>query len=380
MLPKLAALFLVAVVVAGCLSNGEPGGPEPTPTETPAPATPSPTLPVDPPVNATPPAAPVGVRFILTGDTGTGSETQYKVAATIERVCAERGCDFMAILGDLIYESGVSSPDDPQFEEKFEKPYAGLDFPVYTVLGNHDNSYDPLTGIHGEDAGIGHWYAAGDHMVAYHYRTDRMTDKWQLPDRYYSFRYGDAEFFALDSNTMMYNHVATGSTNPEAYQKAIDQGAWFDEAVAASDAGWKFTLAHHPYVSNGEHGDAGSYDDEELGPLGEHAAPGISGEPVKAFFDDHVCASGEVDLHFAGHDHDLQWLKPVPQCGDTEFIVSGAGAKSRDLEEATDDAWFGQGGVQGFFWVELIGDTFHAVVFDEDGNPIFERSLVKAAA
>lgn len=379
LVPLLALLAMATL--AGCLGGDGDAATTSTPVADPVPYRarfPAPNLTAEPPALSTNTTVDEPtVRFLLTGDTGTGGETQYKVADAMAKVCAERGCDFMAILGDVIYESGVSSADDPQFEEKFELPYAVLDFPIYNVLGNHDNSMDPVTATLGFDAGIGHWYEAGTYMVDYHYRTDRMSEKWQLPDRYYTFRFGDAEFFALDSNTMMFNDVATGSTNPEAYQKALDQDAWFDEAVAASNATWKFTLAHHPYVSNGEHGDAGHYDDEDLGPLGQQSAPGISGEPVKRFFDDHVCPSG-VDVHFSGHDHDLQWLKPVASCGATEFIVSGAGAKSRELEEdPAEDAWFGQGGVQGFFWVEIRGNDFHAVVIDEEGTVLYERTLTK---
>lgn len=378
MRPWIALALVSALVAAGCVGGGRPAEPEPTspePSAGPEPLVPTPTPTAAPPAPAPKPSA----RFLLTGDTGTGSEAQYKVAATMASVCAARGCDFMAILGDVIYEIGVSDPYDPQFETKFELPYAALDLPIYTVLGNHDNSNDPLSSALAIDAGIGHWYESGNHMVAYHYRTDRLSEKWQMPARYYSFRVGDAEFFALDSNTMMYLNLPA-TTNPQAYQDALEQGDWFDAAVAASDAPWKFTLAHHPYVSNGEHGDAGHYDDQDAGPLGEQAAPGLRGDGVKMFFDDHVCASGAIDMHLAGHDHDLQWLKPVPTCGATEFIVSGAGAKSRELEEdPAEDAWFGQGGVQGFFWVEVFPEAVHALVFDEEGNVLFERTLNKPA-
>ncbi len=48
------------------------------------------------------------------------------------------GCDFVVGLGDNIYESGVTSVDDPQFEEKFELPFEPVDLPFYLVLGNHD--------------------------------------------------------------------------------------------------------------------------------------------------------------------------------------------------------------------------------------------------
>ena len=63
------------------------------------------------------------VRFIAIGDMGTGDDGQYKVAAALESVCAERGCDFAIGLGDNIYEAGVDSVSDIQFQTKFEDPY-----------------------------------------------------------------------------------------------------------------------------------------------------------------------------------------------------------------------------------------------------------------
>lgn len=342
-------MLLAVVLAAGCLAADAPA-------DTSA-----------PPSTLTPTAE--GIRFIATGDTGTGDDAQLKVARTIEAVCAARGCDFMVILGDLIYETGVSSANDPQFESKFEEPYRNLTFPIYGVLGNHDNSNDPVTGATGTGVGLGHWYASGDHMVAYHYRTDRLSEKWQMPDRYYSVRFGDVEFFALDTNTMMFLDAALGSTNPQAYQDALAQGSWLDGALDASDAAWKITWSHHPYVSNGQHGNAGSYDGMPA------PVPGYSGDHVKRFFDDHVC--GRVQVHMAGHDHDLQWLKPVPSCGATEFIVSGAGAQSRTLADPTDDAYFGVGETNGFYWIEMVGDELRATIYDADGAVLFERTLMR---
>ena len=45
---------------------------------------------------------------------------------------------FAILLGDNIYDDGVHSIDDPQWEEKFEGPYRNIDMPFYPVLGNHE--------------------------------------------------------------------------------------------------------------------------------------------------------------------------------------------------------------------------------------------------
>lgn len=48
--------------------------------------------------------------------------------------------------------------------------------------------------------------------------------------------------------------------------------------------------------------------------------------PKQDFFEANLC--GKIDAFLSGHDHCLQWLKPVPRCSSNmSFIVSGAGAK-----------------------------------------------------
>ncbi len=82
-------------------------------------------------------AGPV-VRFIAIGDTGTGAPEQARVAAAMRDKCERDGCDFVVLLGDNIYESGPTGLEDPQWQSKFEQPYADLDLPFYAVLENHD--------------------------------------------------------------------------------------------------------------------------------------------------------------------------------------------------------------------------------------------------
>jgi len=84
-------------------------------------------------------AGPKVIRFAAMGDTGKGNTGQKDVASAIARKCAASGCDFVQLLGDNIYDSGVTSVTDPQWQTKFEQPYADIDLPFYAALGNHDN-------------------------------------------------------------------------------------------------------------------------------------------------------------------------------------------------------------------------------------------------
>lgn len=289
------------------------------------------------------------VRFIAIGDMGTGEDGQYKVAAAMEDVCAQRGCDFAIGLGDNIYESGADSTNDIQFETKFEDPYANLDFPFYMALGNHDNSW--LIGGDGLDND------KGDVQVAYHYKENRTSDKWNMPARYYNFSAPAndinplVEFFALDSNPL----AAVADADPEYWQFPYrnKQANWFNLAIQNSTAPWKIAFAHHAYLSNGKHGNAGMYD----------GFPG-AGVIYRNFLKDNVC--DRVDVMIAGHDHELQWLKPTDSCGKTMHIVSGAGAKMRDLKGTKNDAYWQQDGVLGFFYIEIEGDEFRGTAYTVD--------------
>jgi hypothetical protein len=290
---------------------------------------------------------PAPLRLLAIGDAGTGEAGQFQVARAMEAVCAARGCDAVLDLGDLLYPSGASSPDDPQFDAKFERPYANLTVPFWMVLGNHDNSAEP--------GGTGTWDAQGDNEVAYGARTDRASAKWTMPGRFYHATLHapavDADLFALDTNTLLAADLK-------------EQGPWLDGALAGSRALWRLAIGHHPYVSNGPHGDAGAYDGRPV--------PGLSGEHFRQFFEARLC--GKVDLYLAGHDHTLQWLPAQPGCGATEFVVSGAGgAATYDL--VGDHAARFQSSSLGFWWLELDAAALRAVAFDADGKALHELSL-----
>ena len=319
------------------------------------------------------PPAPEGVgaaeepalRFVALGDMGMGNEDQARVAAAIQAVCDARGCDFAVGLGDLIYPAGASSPTDPQFDSKFEEPYAGLDFPFWMVLGNHDNGQDPA-GVTSPGGGLGLWYSAGNNEVAYAQRTDRASDKWTMPARHYTFDEGPVHFIGLDTNTLLFY----GAPVPPDLDAALqEQEDWLPGAVATGAGPWRIAMGHHPYVSNSEHGNAGEYDTELV--------PGQNGDHLKAVFEEHLC--DRIDLYLAGHDHVLQWLEPVPACGRTQFIVSGGGGASL-YELPGDGPVFYEESTLGFWWIEVQGDTLRAAAFDDEAALLYEAAIAKPIA
>ena len=280
------------------------------------------------------------VRFVALGDAGTGSADQYQNAKAIARVCAAKGCDLALYLGDNFYDNGLAGPYDRQLKTRFEKPYAGVDIPFYAVLGNHDYGDPPV------DA----WKPF--FQIAYSYR----SSKWKMPSHFYNFARENVEFFALDTQGIMLGISHKRQTD------------WLRDALAGSNAEWKIVLGHHPYLSNGEHGNAGNYEG-----CSKNCPDEASGRQVKLLMEASVC--GQAHVYFSGHDHNMQWLEP--RCG-TEFIVSGAGSKIEPFRSRDDNAAFwGSDAHVGFLWVEVDGNRLTGEYYDKAGELLFTRSITK---
>ena len=278
------------------------------------------------------------IKFVAVGDTGKGNDGQKQVGAAIATFCASRGCDFVQLLGDNIYESGISSPSDSQMQDKFEIPYAQIDLPFWVVLGNHDYGGN----------GLGNEFGKGQNEVDY----TALSTKWKLPSAYWHRSDKRTEFFALDTNMIMWN--LSGN-------QAADVRGWLE----ASTATWKIVLGHHPYLSNGKHGNAGNYDGLPS------IVPIASGKNVKDFMEAVVC--GRADVYICGHDHDRQWLTGT--CQGTELMISGAGASVTGLEGSNPTHF--EKDTLGFLYVTIIDRTLTGEFVDVNGNVEFTRTLTK---
>ena len=272
------------------------------------------------------------IRFVALGDAGTGDYRQISVANAIEAVCAVEGCDFALYLGDNLYPAGASDVTDALWTSNFEVPYSGLGFQFYAVLGNHD---------------YGGYFDTGVAAVQVAYTA--YSSKWYMPSRYYTEVIGDLTVIGLDSQALQLGNGA-------------DQEAWIPGALAGIGTTWTIAIGHHPYISNGPHGDAGEFD----GRAGEGIA-------FKDFFDSYLC--GSADVYLAGHDHALQWLQ-VPATCDTLFLVAGGGGSGRYPIVGTHPADF-EDSNNGFLWVELDGNLFTGVFYDATGTELYRASFTK---
>ncbi|UJR81082.1 metallophosphoesterase [Sandaracinus amylolyticus] len=293
------------------------------------------------------------LRFIVMGDTGEGNEAQRAVAVAVRDLCAREGCDFVLLLGDNIYESGVTSVDDPQWQTKFEEPYHDIDLPFYAVLGNHD---------YNDALGLGGSWDRGMLEVEY----SAHSTRWEMPATHYTLQLENVGLVMLDTNSLFHEDTRYG-----------DQAEWYAEAVdelRADGAEWILVAGHHPYRSNGSHGNAGNYESRIGIP---NLIPPINGANVQSFFDEHVC--GTADVYFSGHDHNRQWIdEPEALCG-TTMIVSGAGAKLTAFAREDNATLFQDDQREGFLYVVIEGDRFVGRFVDRDGRTDFEHTVTRTS-
>ena len=152
--------------------------------------------------------------FALVGDSQYNGTTPWAWGKIAEKVWEERP-HFIIHAGDLV-DIGTKKTD--WTEHFFPYGHVAMSrFPMYTVLGNHE-----------QDAQL--YY---DYMVN------------PAPEYYYTFTYGNAQFFMIDTN----KDVHEGS----------EQYDWLEWALAQSTARWKFVVHHHPPYSTEENDHGNTY-------------------------------------------------------------------------------------------------------------------------
>ena len=148
------------------------------------------------------------VRFLILGDTGTGSEQQYQLGELMAQYHEIFPFTFAVMLGDNMY--GKEAAKD--YQQKFQGAYQKLldkKVKFYASLGNHDET------------------------TQVNYELFNMNGK-----EYYRFTKGNVAFYALNSTYMDKRQVS-----------------WLESELAKDTSEWKVAFFHHPpYSSGGKHG------------------------------------------------------------------------------------------------------------------------------
>ncbi|MFM7322549.1 MAG: metallophosphoesterase [Armatimonadota bacterium] len=200
-------------------------------------------------------------RFVVFGDTGSGTADERKVAHRI----SEAKPDYAMVAGDIVYSRGRASEYAKNFwpilNAETSAPTVGAPvlraIPVAAAPGNHDIGPDNLTKYPDAYAYYVYWSQplngpdlpkAGAARIGGS-ETDKATFVKAAESRYprmanFSVDYGTVHWTVLDSNPNV------DWTDPALV-------AWLEkDLVAAKSAKWKFVLFHHPpFQSSEEHFD-----------------------------------------------------------------------------------------------------------------------------
>ncbi len=249
--------------------------------------------------------------FLVLGDSGVDTPSQYRVSAQMRASMNAAEVDFVVHVGDV--HQGIGD----YYDNIYFKPYGPIikNVNIFTTLGNHDVITDN-----------------GDVYIDDFYLPHNNPDS---TERYYSFRWANAFFIALDTN----GDYTPGSPQ---YEFLVDQL----ESDPRKEAMWTFVYAHHPpyteYWTN-YYGEAG---------VQNHLVP---------LFEQY-----DVDMVMNGHTHSYER-------GEKEhvhYLVSGGGGGALDDYFIDYEHVTFSSGKHHFTRVDVDDDELTVSATDEFGTPM----------
>lgn len=272
--------------------------------------------------------------FTVMGDTQGNPAVNGKLA---EYAWALRP-NFMVIPGDLVENGPVKREWVSEFFASMVPLFSRV--PFYPVLGNHERNAD-------------HYY--------------RYMDL-PPPEYYYSFQYGNAKFFMLDSNKKL-------DVDSEQYlwlEKGLKEQKLLEQQ-GNKDVVWKFASFHHPTYSS---------DEDDYGNLwkGKSTWGDLRIRPMTKLFDEYG-----IDVVWNGHIHSYERTWPIldgktTETGGTVYMITGGGGGG--LEQAGPIRPSFQNNVRRghhFVFVAVNGKTLELKSYDLDGRLSDNVTLRKAA-
>lgn len=267
-------------------------------------------------------------RFVLIGDSGSGSASQRRVADRMWDWMQKNPFNLVLMLGDNIYGSTeLTQGGDPRFfHSKFDVVYRrfqerGVVF--HAVIGNHDTQTN-------------HGQGEIDDQKRFGILGKDAYYKFCSPDTFHDGGRPLADFFAL-------NTELTG-------EKMTRQVAWLKNELDKSKALWKFIFLHHPlYTIRGQR------------------APAVA---LRHSIEDSL-RRNRVQFILAGHNHMYVRMKPVE--GMLE-VISGGGGRHLAFPRMDPCAEISARRYH-FAGVEVYPDKVRFTAIDQNGN-VFDEKVV----
>lgn len=252
--------------------------------------------------------------FAMIGDT----QAQPEVVRRISELAWSHRPNFVCVAGDLV----TTGAEKTHWTEHFFPNMRPLieRVPLFPALGNHEGNAK-------------HYY---DYM--------NLPD----PEYYYSYSYGDADFFVLDTQKPL------GS--------ASEQYTWLENALRGSKAVWKFVIHHKPVYTSDEN----DYGNTWIGPseLGDGNVRNLV--PLYERYG--------VDIVFNGHIHVYERTFPIRENRAVErngvvYLTIGGGGGH--LEEfAPFNPWFSEkkARTHHFCHISVNGGLLRVQAIDDKGT------------
>jgi 3',5'-cyclic AMP phosphodiesterase CpdA len=240
----------------------------------------------------------------------------------------ERRPNFAIHVGDVV-DNGAAKW---QWEKDLFKPAGELfgRVAVFPAIGNHEKNHP------------------------HYYKYFSLPD----PEYHYTYTYGNAQFFVLDTNTLR-------DLSPKGAQYK-----WLEKELAASRARWKICYHHHPAYSS---------DSDDFGNTwkGQTTGGDRRVQQLLPLYEQY-----NVDLVFNGHIHLYERTYPVrdgridEKNGVTHVTSGGGGGRLEDVSP-TPLFFKRQGRVDYHFcYATVHGGTLELMAFDHEGR-LFDQFALK---